>query len=35
MEEGAMITKMELMNIPFGWIGKGDSNCNGNGDGMS
>ncbi len=32
MEEGAMMMMMELVNIPFGRVGRGDSDCDGNGD---
>jgi hypothetical protein len=35
MEEGVMMTTMELMNVPFSRVGKGDSNDNGNGGGDS
>ncbi len=30
-----MITMMELTNVPFGGVGKGDSNCNSDVDGNS
>ncbi len=29
------MTMMELTNVPFGGVGKGDGNCNGNSDGNS
>ncbi len=35
VEKGAMMTTMELTNIPLGGVGKGDGNCNGNSDGNS
>ncbi len=30
-----MMTTTESTNVPFGGVGKGDSNCNGNSDGKS
>ncbi len=35
MEEEAMMATMELTNIPFGGVGKGDSDCDSNCDGDS
>jgi hypothetical protein len=32
MEEGAMITMTGLTNVPSGGVGKGNGNCDGNGD---
>jgi hypothetical protein len=30
-----MMTMTKSTNVPFGRVGKGDSNCNSNGDGIS
>ncbi len=35
VEEGVMMTTTALMNIPFGGVGKGDGNCDGDDDGNS
>ncbi len=35
VEEGAMMTTTELMNVPFGGVGKGDGDCDGDCDGGS
>jgi hypothetical protein len=35
VEEEAMMTMMESMNVPFGGVGKGDGDCDRNGDGNS
>ncbi len=32
MEEGAMMMMTESTNVPFGGVGKGDGDCNGNDD---
>jgi hypothetical protein len=35
VEKGAMMTTTESTNVPSGAVGKGDSNCNIDGDGNS
>jgi hypothetical protein len=35
VEEGAMMTTMELTSVPSSGVGKGDGDCNGDSDGDS
>jgi hypothetical protein len=35
VEEGVMMMRTELTNVPFAGVGNGDGDCDGNGDGDS